>query len=83
MFPVGRDTMLKAQNRNARLVYCGRIPKIVFTKGAQMLIIRGMQKIFIAIIASAAAFASACSASSEKSANREYVKASANVVKAE
>ena len=48
-----------------------------------MLIIRGMQKIFIAIIASAAAFASACSASSEKSANREYVKASANVVKAE
>ena len=42
-----------------------------------------MQKIFIAIIASAAAFASACSASSEKSANREYVKASANVVKAE
>ena len=83
MFPEGRDTMLKAQNRNARLVYCGRIPKIVFTKGAQMLIIRGMQKIFIAIIASAAAFASACSASSEKSANREYVKASANVVKAE
>ena len=50
MFPVGRDTMLKAQNRNARLVYCGRIPKIVFTKGAQMLIIRGMQKIFIAHI---------------------------------
>ena len=42
-----------------------------------------MQKIFTAIVAASAAFVSACSASSEKSANREYVVASANVERAE
>lgn len=41
-----------------------------------------MQKIFTAIVAAGAAFASACSASSEKGANREYVEASANVGRA-
>lgn len=41
-----------------------------------------MQKIFTAIVAASAAFVSACSASSEKSANREYVGASANVERA-
>ena len=42
-----------------------------------------MQKIFTAIVAASAAFVSACSASSEKGANREYVGASANVERAE
>lgn len=41
-----------------------------------------MQKIFTAIVAASAAFVSACSASSEKGANREYVGASANVERA-
>ena len=41
-----------------------------------------MQKIFTAIVAASAAFVSACSASSEKGANREYVEASANVERA-
>lgn len=41
-----------------------------------------MQKIFTAIVAAGAVFVSACSASSEKGANREYVRASANVERA-
>lgn len=41
-----------------------------------------MQKIFTAIVAASAAFVSACSASSEKGANREYVGASVNVERA-
>lgn len=41
-----------------------------------------MQKILTVLLTATAAFVSACSASSEKSANREYVKASAKVEQA-
>lgn len=52
-------------------------------KGESGVNLTRMQKIFTAIVAASAAFVSACSASSEKGANREYVGASANVERAE